>query len=73
MHYLSNDETYGLFTKLSCPNLDIKCQEKLPFGNKIVNYKSKKLTDGLFKKIHNMIDILVVSIMGFDLTKSEFV
>jgi hypothetical protein len=43
------------------------------FGNKLVNYKSKRLISGLFTKFYHMIDILVVSIMGFDLTKSEFV
>jgi hypothetical protein len=50
-----------------------KCQQKVSFGNKLVNYKSKRLISGLFTKFYHMIDILVVSIMGFDLTKSEFV
>jgi hypothetical protein len=73
MHYLSNDETHGLFKKLSRLNLELKCQQKLSLGNKIVNYRSKKSTNGLFTKFYNMMDMLVVSIMGFDLTKSELV
>jgi hypothetical protein len=51
----------------------IKCQQKVLFGNKIVNYKSKNSTSVLFTKFYHMIDILVMSIMGFDLNKYEFV
>jgi hypothetical protein len=43
------------------------------FGNQIVNSKSKKSTNGLLIKIQHMIDISTMSIMGFDLTKSEFI
>jgi hypothetical protein len=42
-----------------------KCQQKVSFGNQIVNFKSRKSIGGLFTKIHHMINISTVSIMGF--------
>jgi hypothetical protein len=58
---------------LSFQNLEIKCQQKVQFDTPIVNYKFKKSTSGLFTKFYYMIDISIVNITGFDLTKSEFV